>query len=228
MYYPARVRQLVGQLLQSTEHNLQEVNTQKKLIEIINLMDYYRNIYTLLCDQASRQLEQVLFRRENIPVKELLLYGVKKTEKMISKSPDLLTGKAISCNISDERAKINIIGDRELLGFLIENIVEGDWMLRKSVGTYVKNNNQPEFLWKIEKEDTDFITFSFNDYGLHLSDEQLNELFYPDIRRIPYMICRQIVRDHDEYTSRRGGRICAYPLVNGGYSLWVSLSIKNK
>ena len=44
---------------------------------------------------------------------------------------------------------------------------------------------------------------------LHLTEEQANDLFTPSNAHIPYLICRQIVRDHGEATNRRGCGIYA-------------------
>jgi hypothetical protein len=39
---------------------------------------------------------------------------------------------------------------------------------------------------------------------LHLSDDEAQALFTPaSIQNIPYLLCRQIVRDHGEATNRR-------------------------
>jgi len=38
---------------------------------------------------------------------------------------------------------------------------------------------------------------------LHLTADAAQQLFTPDIGHIPYLLCRQIVRDHGEATNRR-------------------------
>ena len=40
--------------------------------------------------------------------------------------------------------------------------------------------------------------------ALHLNDQQAADLFSPSRDHIPYLLCRQIVRDHGEATNRRG------------------------
>ena len=40
--------------------------------------------------------------------------------------------------------------------------------------------------------------------NLHLSDQEAQALFTPvSVQNIPYLLCRQIVRDHGEATNRR-------------------------
>lgn len=59
---------------------------------------------------------------------------------------------------------------------------------------------------------------------------ELNQLFYPNLARMTsgekgelrgteYLICKQIIRDHDEFAGRRGCRINAEPAEGGIYGL---------
>ena len=38
-----------------------------------------------------------------------------------------------------------------------------------------------------------------------------------------YLICKQIIRDHDEFVGRRGCRINAEPLEKGGFVVYFTL-----
>ena len=40
--------------------------------------------------------------------------------------------------------------------------------------------------------------------ALTLSEQQAADLFTPSKENIPFLLCRQIVRDHGEATNRRG------------------------
>jgi hypothetical protein len=56
--------------------------------------------------------------------------------------------------------------------------------------------------------------------SLHLTEKQAAELFTSnDITNIPYLICRQIVRDHGEATNRRGCAVRAE--LRGGQTVVV-------
>ena len=65
-------------------------------------------------------------------------------------------------------------------------------------------------------------TFSVYRYAQGKTREELNQLFYPDLSRMTagekgelygteYLVCKQIIRDHDEFAGRRGCRINAEP-----------------
>ena len=57
---------------------------------------------------------------------------------------------------------------------------------------------------------------------LKLSEEQARDLFTPSNEHIPYLICRQIVRDHGEATNRRGCGIYA-TLIEGTTNMIITL-----
>ena len=38
-----------------------------------------------------------------------------------------------------------------------------------------------------------------------------------------YLICKQVIRDHDEFAGRRGCRINAQPVAEGGFTVWFTL-----
>lgn len=67
--------------------------------------------------------------------------------------------------------------------------------------------------------------------------EELNQLFYPDLSRMTagekgelygteYLVCKQIIRDHDEFAGHRGCRINAEPGKEGGFTIYFTLPKK--
>ena len=64
--------------------------------------------------------------------------------------------------------------------------------------------------------------------------EELNQLFYPNLLRMTaagkrelvgteYLVCKQIVRDHDEFAIRRGCCINAEPCAEGGFTVYFTI-----
>ena len=80
----------------------------------------------------------------------------------------------------------NILGDETLIRYLFE-------ILRKQGGA--EHN--------IRQKDDKYVEISVPMPQLHLSDEEAQNLFSPSTDHIPYLLCRQIVRDHGEATNRR-------------------------
>ena len=58
--------------------------------------------------------------------------------------------------------------------------------------------------------------------GLTLTEQQAANLFTPSKENIPFLLCRQIVRDHGEATNRRGCGIRA-EVVDGVTTVIITL-----
>lgn len=68
IYYPNKIKQIVGRL---NTQNLSEKEEREAVDAMTELIEYYKGIFTILSSCASRQLEEVTFRRTVIPVQEL-------------------------------------------------------------------------------------------------------------------------------------------------------------
>ena len=79
-----------------------------------------------------------------------------------------------------------ILGDANLIAYLFE-------ILRKQGGGERK----------ISQKDDKYVEVVVQMPKLHLTDEAAHDLFNPATNHIPYLLCRQIVRDHGEATNRR-------------------------
>ena len=44
-----------------------------------------------------------------------------------------------------------------------------------------------------------------------------------ELRGTEYLICKQIIRDHDEFAGRRGCRINAEPAQGGGFTVYFTV-----
>ena len=97
-------------------------------------------------------------------------------------------------------------GDKIFLQTLIDNIIS----------LYFEHHSGGDLHLDFEVSDG-FAKFAFTDTAYRYPEEELSQLFYVDNIRYDaqtdtlsgaqYMICRQIIREHDAYSSRRGCRI---------------------
>ena len=88
--------------------------------------------------------------------------------------------------------------------------------------------------------DEEYIRFLFIDRRRKKTREELNQLFYPDLKRMTttgekgelrgteYLICKQIIREHDEFAGIRGCRINAEQAVEGGFTVYFTIPRKIK
>ncbi|MFK2341276.1 hypothetical protein ACIXN4_07275 [Bacteroides fragilis] len=113
---------------------------------ISELIEYYKGIFRILSSCASRQLEEVTFRRATIPVTDIMAYAGKYF-KRISRGVDY----KITLTIEPLEAKV--IGDINQLRFLIENLIDealsfhqdGELVLKAIMdGEYVRFCSQTE------------------------------------------------------------------------------------
>ena len=100
-----------------------------------------------------------------------------------------------------------ILGDENLVRFLFETI-------RKQAG---QKKLDAQFT-----QNGPYVEVRIPLPQLQLSEEEAHDLFTPSNNHIPYLICRQIVRDHGEATNRRGCGIYA-TLIDGITNMIITL-----
>ena len=213
IYYPNKIKQIVGRL---NTQKLSETEEREAVETMTELIEYYKGIFTILSSCASRQLEEVTFRRTVIPVQELLDAAGKYFKKLMKNRPE-----RIELEIESMEAKV--IGDVNQLRFLLENLIDEALTVREDGVIRLQ-----------ARQDNEYIRFLFTDTRREKSVEELNQLFYPNLARMTsgekgelrgteYLVCKQIIRDHDEFAGRRGCRINAEPAEGGGFTVYFTI-----
>ena len=194
MYYPARAQQML-EAMQTHETSMDEVN------ELNELLTYYRGLYMLLYAQAERQLEQNNFRRRPLLVDDLLTAFEAGFQKLVSRSHSDIV---FECHWP---RGLRVVGDAQLLHKLLDILAQ-------------------EFLPQASRLVLDvcevrdaMVEFSVSVSGLSLSPEELDNMFAPSSSRIPFLIARQIVREHDAYCGYPGLRLYAVWSDDESFSL---------
>lgn len=219
VYYPNRIRQLIARLCAG---GLSASDERETVSAIGELIEYYKGVFTILSRCASRQLEDITFRRTAVPVEELLDSAVRYFRKQTRSN----AGAPLLQIVAEEEVRsLRVSADRTLAGFLLENLVDEALAL-----------NTPGAVVLQAVADGDFVRFLFTDTRRQKSQEELNQLFYPNLARMAgdghgrlrgteYLVCKQIVRDHDEFAGRRGCRINAEPAPGGGFTVYFTLPL---
>ncbi len=213
IYYPNKIKQIIGRL---NAQNLSEKEEKEAVETMTELIEYYKGIFTILSSCASRQLEEVTFRRTTIPVQELFETAGKYFKKSVKNRMD---------KIELEMAPIDarVIGDVSQLRFLLENLIDEALTV-----------HEDGVLRLQARKDDEYIRFLFTDTRREKSVMELNQLFYPNLARMTsgekgelrgteYLVCKQIIRDHDEFAGRRGCRINAEPAEGGGFTVYFTI-----
>lgn len=226
IYYPNRIRQIAERMLQTTDQQLPSEEEKSKqhseestqLSDMAELVSYYKDIFTLLASCAARQLDDVTFRRSHIPT-ERLVAAVRKYYKKLTRRMNVYP------ELEVESTELMVVGDEILLNFLFENLLDEAMQVIASGRLRLKISL-----------DEQFVRFDFTDYRRSYDQEELNALFYPDHTQISeesgvpvlkgteYLVCKQIIREHDEFAGRRGCRINACCTPEGqGFTVWFTI-----
>ena len=195
MYYPSRIQVLLKDLTSNESYT----DDSTKITEIYDLMQYYREVFTILSEQAASQLDNVMFRRKKIKSDAFGLWATKYLNKLNKKNDSSLA-------ISVDNTDVDFICDEDMARYLVENLI---------LCCVNLNSDQINVSFCRTSDQRSKIMVK----GFHADQIDTNTLFYADIMQydrnndvlngVEWMICRQIVREHDEHTGRRGCRIYA-------------------
>ena len=163
IYYPNKIKQIVGRL---NTQKLSETEEREAVETMTELIEYYKGIFTILSSCASRQLEEVTFRRTVIPVQELLDAAGKYFKK-------LMKNRSERIELEIESMEAKVIGDVNQLRFLLENLIDEALTVREDGVIRLQ-----------ARKDNEYIRFLFTDTRREKSVEELNQLFYPNLARM--------------------------------------------
>lgn len=203
IYYPNRIKQLVG--------SLDSVDERRQMQELIT---YYRVIFSTLAGCASRQLEEVTFRRSSVAIEALFHRAAAYHAKHYGRGTESSTLTMTSCEGV-------LLCDEVLVDFLIEQLIDGALSLSVT-----------DALHLMAEPDGDFIRIGLVNKSRTLDPDTLYTLFSPSQSRITstdgclqgteYIVCRQIIREHDAHFNHIGCRIKAESTAEG-YVVWFTL-----
>ena len=220
IYYPNRIKQIIDRL--NERDVVPEAEEQVQLQTVDELVNYYKDVFSLLSSCAARQLDEITFRRTRIRSENVEENLCRYFRKVTRKLPyPLLMETHIP-------AGLVMSGDAVLLDFLFENLVN-------EAVRYAQEGK----LTVSACPDGEFVRFRFTDTRRTYTQEELNGWFYPSLSRMyagtgnelvgtEFLVCRQIIRDHDEFAGKRGCRINACPEEGGGYTVWLTIPRKGK
>ena len=197
MYYPARIDQM-AQAMQEHADNIVAVE------ELDNLVQYYKELYLLLYEQANRQLLQSNFRSQMVSCMEIAVYVKKKIDAINAKENKNMLFDASQVDKS-------VCCDKNLLKILVDNILMANKDAQSLKVSFLPDNNIMNVL------------FSFG--NIHKEKEELDNLFSPSKDNFPYYIVRQIIREHDARYGYPGLRLVALQ-TEDGFTIHFSLLCK--
>ncbi len=173
------------------------------------LVDYYREIFGILSQYALSQTSGQLVHREVVPVSEL-------TEKLTEIKGRLQKKTGYEGTFSTNRTDLKVSADRVMLDYLLESLV-------------CRGMEEGGDMQLIAMADGGFVRFELHRKCAAPSSDVLDGLFTPLNNRenMAYVICRQIIREHDEAFGHPGCRINAES-EKDGMVIWFTVPMAGK
>lgn len=207
MYYPSRIRQLLLQLDRADD----AVVRARLAVDLEEVISYYKEIYTILCEQAGRQLAVAQFKRRTFALSDVFERAQTTFEKVCRRMK-------VEARINFHSGGLKVRGDEELVLYLIENLLSD--ALRRGDET----RTEPVVFSFTAEVDGSFVRVTFVDSRPLYPEAEIRDLFVADMYHISYLLCRQIIREHDVYFNHCGCRIEAEPYSEeGGIRIWFTI-----
>ena len=211
MYYPNRIKYLIDNMIINSKDDVANESSDK-INTMAELMLYYKDVFTILADCASKQINRPMFKRKNLSSTQILDHVVKMHHRFSQKS-DVEVKLELPARVKAQN-ELWAIADQTMLFYLFDNMLESVFQEKK----------QGTLTFDFEKSD-DFIKFAFIFDNIHKSEDDFKNMFYPEalvyeldtdtLIGAQMLIAKQIIREHDEHV-RRGCRIMAMPADKQG------------
>ena len=209
MYYPSRMKQIIRKLEEQEEHH----DLKTSIHSLRELAEYYKEIYTLLCAQADRQIDTRYFKCEKLSPHVIGKEWMKTIEVWRKK-------KAYDLRLSfvDELQQNSFMNvDATLVRFMLETLTK-EWATR------LAEREKGGCLTLCTSEDDGFVRFTLQSSVRIYDPEEAVRLFQPDVKHYPYLLCKEIVREHDKLNNFCGCRINIETDVHSsGCSIWFTV-----
>ena len=209
MYYPSRMKQIIRKLEEQEEHH----DLKTSIHSLRELAEYYKEIYTLLCAQADRQIDTGYFKCEKLSPHVIGKEWMKTIEVWRKK-------KAYDLRLSfvDELQQNSFMNvDATLVRVMLETLTK-EWATR------LAEREKGGCLTLCTSEDDGFVRFTLQSSVRIYDPEEAVRLFQPDVKHYPYLLCKEIVREHDKLNNFCGCRINIETDVHSsGCSIWFTV-----
>ncbi len=200
VYYPSRIRELVGHALESVSENKAIIGDMKEL------MDYYSSVFGILSNCALRELDGTSFKLTRLPLSAHFERAIGNAERLARKA-------GIDISVEYEETGITAYADSDLVDFLFEQLFVAALRIKKDGKIALRAIDNGEF-----------VAVEIADSRYEITNDVITELFMPTRRNIAnsggidameYLVAKEIIRLHEDYTGKHGGRMEARSDVSG-------------
>jgi hypothetical protein len=198
VYYPSRIRELAEGAMAAPE-NAAAIDDMREL------MDYYSSVFGILSNCAVRELDGANFMLSRVPLSSLFV-GAKRFAERAAKRAGLSV--TVVCEQTD--AVVNV--DADLAEYLFEQLLSAAMSVAKDGMLLLRAADAGEVV-RVELVDN----------RRELTSDEVASLFTPGKHNIigngvddmEYLVAKEIVRLHEDFTGKHGGRMEARSDVSG-------------
>ncbi len=200
IYYPSRVRDLAQKTLATADCRCENIAAMSEL------MDYYNSVFGILSNCAKRELDTMCFNLSATRVEQLFEDAGRYASRCARKS-----GLNLKLVYEPTECRVNV--DYELVAYLFESLVDAAFKIEK------------EGILQLRATDAgEAVRVELIDNRRTLPSEEVVELFTPsrynigsrnELLGMEYLVAKEIVRMHEDYTGRHGSRMEARSDVEG-------------
>ena len=200
IYYPSRVRALVAKAMENPSQSLDTVNAMREL------MDYYSSIFGILGNCAVRELDDSGFTLARVELNTLFGRMQRYVKRCAAKA-------GLDVRLQCEPVAFAVNADPDLVEFLFEALIDAALKDRAAGVLELRAH-----------DDADAVTVELFDTRMVLPSGEAADLFTPSRRNLApgngvagmeYLVAKEIVRLHEDYTGRHGCRMEARSDVSG-------------
>ncbi len=189
MYYPSRISNLLENYKSAiNNHSFTDEEYADFCEELNGLSVYYKELYQVLCLQIMEQVKMIKLSCKPVPLSEIVPKGTILKEK---------DEKGLEQNASE----LSLLGDRDMLSYLFDILKE-------------VNDSQSLTIY-VSSKDAFYAVLNIPLPHWKSSLAEGQNIFDADVANVPFLLCRQIVRDDGELTNRRR---CGISLQQGRYN----------
>lgn len=200
IYYPSRVRELAQKALATADGRSENITAMGEL------MDYYNSVFGILANCAKRELDTMCFTLSTVPVSQLFDNASRYLARCAKK-------RGVSLSLVYDPTDACVKVDTVLVEYLFEVLVDAALKVEKEGTLLLRAMDGGESV-RVELVDS----------RRTLSSEEVAELFTPsrynigernELLGMEYLVAKEIVRMHEDYTGRHGSRMEARADVDG-------------
>lgn len=193
LWYPNRILQIVSKNGAEGEYE-----------DLLQTVTYYREIFGVLSQNAQRQIDEKIFKRQTVSVSALLSsveeWGSKRKMPLVVQIP---------------QEELQCVADRQMLQILLESMTEARMTLCSEGDARLTAAADGKFVR---------FTMVFGQVeGITDPEKMFSPLWRQDNRLL--VVCRQIIREHDEALNHPGCRINAETCTDGLLQVWFTVPV---